>query len=248
MTVLHFALPSASVNPRLTRITSVWLGPGLCNRQCSYNLSPCCYVRQPSVHFYLFNVELVPPPVLADLTSSRVCHSAMLDAPSLRGWIRCVCYGERWLGVGSNEADWALELGCQLSQRQFDAPLCSRSSSLHDTLFSTPAPFHTSGTLKFSKYCRIPHLMLKKKTAQLKRDGRKGRGVSQAMTDDSLRISILIMITVSVFITVHILPWQYCTCIKVACGATAGSIWIHQWDLGNHRERLWLIQGSGDAR
>lgn len=165
MTALHFALPSAS---------TLWVPGLLVLRVCDTvqrrvtGSAPTIYlhvVMSGSLLFIstLFNVELVPPPVLADPTSSRVCRSAMLVAPSLRGWIRCVCYGERWLGIGSNEADWALELGCQLSQRQFDAPLCSRSSSLHDTLFSTPAPFHTSGTLKFSKYCRIPHLMLKKK-------------------------------------------------------------------------------------
>lgn len=57
----------------------------------------------------LFNVALVPPPVLADPTGSRVCRRAMLAAPSLRGWIRCVCHGERWLGVGSTEARWVLE-------------------------------------------------------------------------------------------------------------------------------------------
>ena len=49
----------------------------------------------------LFNVELLAPPVLA---GSGVCRHAMLAAPSLRGWIRCVCYGERWLGSGSAEA------------------------------------------------------------------------------------------------------------------------------------------------
>lgn len=52
----------------------------------------------------LFNVALVPPPVLADPTGSQVCRRAMLAAPSLRGWIRCVCHGERWFGVGSTEA------------------------------------------------------------------------------------------------------------------------------------------------
>lgn len=52
----------------------------------------------------LFNVEPVPPPVLADPTGSRICRRAVLAAPSLGGWIRGVCCGERWLGVSSSEA------------------------------------------------------------------------------------------------------------------------------------------------
>lgn len=155
----------------------------------------------------LFNVELVPPPVLADSTGSRVCHCAMLAAPSLRGWIRCVCYGKRWLGVDSNEADWALELSCQLSQKQFDASLFSRSTSPckshRDSLFSTPAPFHTFGTLKFSKYCRLPQLMEKRlfdfHCCLRETEGRAEKSVlSLAMNNDSLRISIIIMITISI--------------------------------------------------
>lgn len=90
----------------------------------------------------LFNVALVPPPVLADPTGSRVCRRATLAAPSLRGWIRCVCRGERWLGVGSTEAGRSAGASCQLSQREFDAPLFSRSTSPRishrDLLFIMP--------------------------------------------------------------------------------------------------------------
>lgn len=75
----------------------------------------------------LFNVELVPPPVLAD---SRICRRAMLAAPTLRGWIRCVCYGERWLMVGSTEAGWALERAASCHSRSLTL-LCSQGLLLH---------------------------------------------------------------------------------------------------------------------
>lgn len=78
----------------------------------------------------LFNVEPVPPPVLADPTGSRLCRRAMLAAPTLRGWIRCVCCGERWLGVGSTEAGWALERAASCHSRSLML-LCSQGLPLH---------------------------------------------------------------------------------------------------------------------
>lgn len=78
----------------------------------------------------LFNVALVPPPVLADPTGSQVCRRAMLAAPSLRGWIRCVCHGERWFGVGSTEARWVLEQAASCHSRSLTL-LCSQGLLLH---------------------------------------------------------------------------------------------------------------------
>lgn len=99
-------------------------------------------------------------------------------------------------------------VGCQLSQQEFDAHSLGLLLHVGATVIyyslHHATPIHSSGTLKFSKYCRLLWLMKEDCLTFISATGRRAEEwlLSLGVNNDPLRssISIIIMIAISILI------------------------------------------------
>lgn len=118
-------------------------------------------------------------------------------------------YGGRWLCVGSSQEGWALEWAASSHSRSLTL-LHSLGLLLHvgaTVIYYSlhhATPIHSSGTLKFSKYCRLLWLMKEDCLTFISATGRRAEEwlLSLGVNNDPLRssISIIIMIAISILI------------------------------------------------